>query len=192
MLLEVQNSTAVPTIPGGPPGLGFPASDHSLAPSHGKGPLATVFLYSQHVANRNSRKSLKAQHHPFPTRNSSRVSGTNLKHHLKLRLIDAKECGAISDLIDTHVEQKIESSCLESITSPNFDRYRIGMSRHDHRDFQIRATGPEKGCQSATVPPPVHPSLARRRRRAFEMTETELKVMAALAMTGLSKRPKKG
>jgi hypothetical protein len=35
-------------------------------------------------------------------------------------------------------------------------------------------------------------NVARRRRRALPMTDTELKVMAALAITGLSKRPKNG
>jgi hypothetical protein len=33
---------------------------------------------------------------------------------------------------------------------------------------------------------------ARRKRSALEMTETELKVIAALAIMGLSKRPKNG
>jgi hypothetical protein len=35
-------------------------------------------------------------------------------------------------------------------------------------------------------------SFTRRSRRAFEITETELKVMAALAMIGLSSKPKNG
>jgi hypothetical protein len=68
----------------------------------------------------------------------------------------------------------------------------VGFPKKDCRDCNYSGSTYNKRLAKEWSNLALHHSFALRSRRAFAMTDTELKLMAAPAMIGLSSQPKNG